>query len=72
MSRFVQIASGIWVAEYAANDCEVRELVARRVAALTGLDTMSDEDAKSALAEVETLCAATTARVFAVKAASRC
>jgi uncharacterized metal-binding protein len=65
----IQVAAGHFVPASAATDCEVRTIAARRVALLTALDSMPEHCATATLAELETLRAAITARVLALKAA---
>jgi hypothetical protein len=65
----IQIAAGHFVPEVAADDFEVKTLAARRVALLAALDTMPEHCATATLSELETLRAAITARVLALKAA---
>jgi hypothetical protein len=66
----IQVAAGHFVPAFAADDIEVKALASRRVALLTALDTMPEHCALATLAELETLRAAMTARVLALKAAA--
>jgi uncharacterized metal-binding protein len=67
----IKVAAGCFVPAVAADDSEVKTLAARRVALLTALDSMPEHCATATLAELETLRAAITARVLALKAGCR-
>ncbi len=69
--RMIQVAAGCFVPVFAAGDIEVKALASRRVALLTALDTMPEHCATATMAELETLRAAITARVLALKATAQ-